>query len=223
MLTSSVGVERNHGKSEQYVEKNHLREPSWKHYARGMLFLSPKEKKCKSKMCPTFSPQETDKSHESQIFSKRCVAQFGQDDSNRTDVLVSITEHYENRHCLNKQNSKNGMLKRLSNCFTWKQRVAESRIRTKRNVVLGFYPRLYTIHENSSESVPADLDTIPTHKCRSSEAKKRDVTAFCRTSDPKLAALQKDIKALWKRLENVEKEFAWARASLEMCSSDVNH
>ena len=110
MLTSSIGVERNHGKSEQYVEKNHLREPSWKHYVPGIFFYHQRKRNMKVKCVQLFPHRKRTNFHESQIFSKRCVAQFGQDDSNRTDVLVSITEHYENRHCLNKQISKHGML-----------------------------------------------------------------------------------------------------------------
>lgn len=94
---------------------------------------------------------------------------------------------------------------------------------------MGFYPKLYTIHENASElandfeenfqmavnSNTEDMDLL--------ENELPCCTGARNTNEQKIAALQEDIKELWKRLENVEREFAWARGNLLTCHSDVNY
>ena len=47
-------------------------------------------------------------------------------------------------------------------------------------------------------------------------------TLCCNTNNEKIAALHEDIKELWKRLENVEREFAWARGNLLTRQADVS-
>ena len=140
-------------------------------------------------------------------------------DNKGTDLVLDMEPH-NNITCENnsqKQSNRNVMLRRLADCFADKQRFVKSG--TKRHRVMGFHPRLYTIHENASE-LADDLDD--TYNSINSDTVKNDlltntdqhpITTDC-SFDHRVAALHEDIKELWKRLENVEKEFAWARGSL---------
>lgn len=227
MLTPSNKVERS---GEQSLEKKQTRQQTWKHYARGMLPLSPVAKKFEENKIwdACTSQDENDCSTGKQSFD--------QEDDKSTDAVNGVESHDNVPPC--KQNSRNAMLKRLADCFTYKQRFVKSG--TKQHRVLGFHPRLHTIHENASE-LANDLDT--TYNIIASHTMERESLAdtaphyptmtddsfdygeitCCQTNDQKLAALHEDIKELWKRLENVEREFAWARGSLVMRHADVNH
>lgn len=198
-----------------------MSEPSCRHFARGKLYLSSNEKKYPGNnkchlSCRCSQENKRKESSSESSFTERLSFNI-----NRTDAMTSITEKCESRHSFDKQDSKNRILKRLANCLTSKHKVLKSRT-GKRNVVLGFHPRLCTIHENVT-AVFADSEAVATNKFGVSHVVEREFAPFCRNSDPKLAALHEDIRELWERLENVEKEFASARGSLEMSRSDVNN
>ena len=106
------------------------------------------------------------------------------------------------------------MLKRLANCFNHRQKRANLVVR--RNRVMGFFPKLCTIHENASELVQ-DLEENYQLAEEQNEFDRDSLEHdSIKTNDQKIAALHQDIKELWKRLENVEKEFAWARGTLKL-------
>lgn len=57
--------------------------------------------------------------------------------------------NFPSENNLQRQSDRNAMLKRLSDCFTLRQKRAN--LGARRHRVLGFFPKLCTIHENASE------------------------------------------------------------------------
>ena len=206
-----------------------MSEPPWRHYARGMLPLSPIAKKSREGNClpnkGDFSELKKDGDGEEYKREKR-----------KRGIVVNVKPHINTMQQENSpqtQNSRNAMLRRLADCFAYRQMTAKSR--AKRHSVLGFHPRLCTIHENASElandldatfnSLTADGDLREFNTKTPSPTTKADntlstlercpsFTSCCQTNDQTIAALHEDIKELWMRLETVEKDFAWARGSL---------
>ena len=230
MLTPSTIVERN---GQQFIERKQTSEPPWKHYARGMLPLSPVAKKFEgTKILDAFTSR-------GEIDCSPGERSFDQEDNNSRNAANGGESRDSMPPC--KQTSRNAMLKRLADCFTYNQRVVKSGTR-RHSRVLGFHPRLYTIHENASE-LENDLDatyhdiittsdpmerkslanTAHHYPIRTDDSFDYGEISCCQTNDQKLAALHEDIKDLWKRLENVEREFAWARGSLVMRHTDIKH
>ena len=222
MLTPSIKVERS---GLELIQTKQVSGPPWKHYARGMLPISPTAKKSRgSKSWDHACDFETQRNRS---LDKRT---FDQEDNKQENLVTRVIPHNNitSERSPQKQNNRNAMLKRLAHCFACKQGIVKSG--AKKHRVLGFYPRLYTIHENASE-LAHDLDATynsinsdtydsrdllapPITKDCSFDHRVSESTRCCQTNDQKIAALHEDIKELWKRLENVEREFAWARDSL---------
>jgi len=206
-------------------------EALWKHYARALLPLSP----------------VTKRTQENEAFSK-CAHQWSEKKSETSGTTTFDKQHERSDDvvvasdpnvCLQseknspKRNNRNTVLKRLANCFAYRH--AREKYGARRNRVMGFYPKLYTIHENASElandfeenfqmamnSNKEDMDLLENELGNFDDTDTGSITC-CNTNDQKIAALHEDIKELWKRLENVEREFAWARGNLLTRHSDVN-
>ena len=221
MLTPSIKVERS---GVQLIHKQQISEPPWKQYARRMLPLSPVAKKTReSKNWPT-----TDDLSEFKRDSCTDIKTFDQEDDKRIDLVIGVKPRSivpSENGPQNQNNRNNAMLKRLADCFAYKQRTVKSG--GKRHRVLGFYPRLNTINENASElshDLDATYDSLnsdtieekdfvalntgshsPVTKDCSFDHSTAEFTPCCQTNDQKIAALHADIKELWMRLENVEK------------------
>lgn len=197
----------------------------WKHYTLAMLPLSPVAKKSRENEaftnCAHRWSEEKLETSETPTFDKQVA---------RSRDAVVTSDPYSCLPCEKnspKRNSKNTILKRLADCFSYRHTRVKAGVR--RHSVLGFYPKLYTIHENASElandfeenyqmassSSTDDMDLLE------SELNNFDVSFIpgCNTNDQKIARLHEDIKELWKRLENVEREFACARGNLLICHS----
>lgn len=212
------------------TENNQTDEALWKHSATlAMLPLSPVAKKSQENEAFTtcahrWSQEKWETSETPTQFDKQ-VERSG-------DVVVT-SEPYTSLPCEKnspERNNRNAMLKRLADCFAYRHTRVKAGAGQHR--VLGFYPKLYTIHENASElandfeenyqlvssSNTEDMDLLE------SELNNFDASFIpgCNTHDQKIARLHEDIKELWKRLENVEREFAWARGNFIACHSDIN-
>lgn len=230
MLTPSTEVKRS------VAQRKQSSEPPWKHCARDTLPLSLTAKKFTGN-----NIWDTRTSADRGDISQRPEEKsFDMEDNNRTDTEIA-SQPYDVVPCPNKHNSSDTLLKRLANCFAYKREVGKSG--TKRHRVLGFYPRLYTIHESASE-LADDLNTAyssiiedkmegevlantTSHYPATKELKDcafdhGEFNSCCDSNDQKIAALHEDIRELWKRLENVEREFAWARGILVMRNTDAN-
>lgn len=215
------------------IETNQTGEVLWKHYARAMLPLSPVAKKSQeNEAFSNCAHGGSEEKYENYMYSEK--PHFDKQDE-KSDLVVG-SELYTCLPCeknSSQRNNRNTMLKRLADCFAYRHRSAKSGARRHR--VMGFYPKLYTIHENASElandfeenyQMAANSNTEDMDLLESELNNFDDVDASfmpcCNTNDQKIAALHEDIKELWKRLENVEREFAWARRNLLTCHSDVN-
>lgn len=214
-------------RSDVYLTK--MSEPPWRHYARGMLPLSPIAKKSRE---GNYWPNKGDFSE----LKKDGDGEKNKKEKRKRGIVVNVKPHInimQQENSPQTQNSRNAMLRRLADCFAHRQMTAKSR--AKRHRVLGFHPRLCTIHENASElandldatfnSLTADGDLREFNTKTPSPTTKADntlstlercpsFTSCCQTNDQTIAALHEDIKELWMRLETVEKDFAWARGSL---------
>ena len=206
-----------------------MSEPPWKHYARGMLPLSPIAKKSRESNC---CPNKGDLSE----LKKDGHGEKYKKEKRKRGIVVNVKPQInimQQENSPQTQNSRNAMLRRLADCFAYRQSTIKSK--AKRHRVLGFYPRLCTIHENASElandldvtfnSLTSDGDLREFNTETPSPTTKSDITlstlercatftSGCQTNDQTIAALHEDIKELWMRLETVEKDFAWARGSL---------
>ena len=206
-----------------------MSEPPWKHYARGMLPLSPIAKKSQECNC---WPNKGDLSE----LKKDGDGEKYKKEKRKRGIVVNVKPQInimQHENSPQTQNSRNAMLRRLADCFAYRQRTIKSR--AKRHRVLGFHPRFCTIHENASElandldvtfnSLTSDGDLREFNTETPSPTTKSDITlstleqcatftSGCQTNDQTIAALHEDIKELWMRLETVEKDFAWARGSL---------
>ena len=209
------------------MEKNQSGEALWKHYARAMLPLSPVAKK--SQENEAFSNSADGGNEEkcaTYMYSEKST--FDEQDERSADLVVG-SEPYTCLPCEKnspKRNDRNTMLKRLADCFAYRHTRLKSGARRHR--VMGFYPKLYTIHENASElanvfeenyqmavsSNTEDMDLFENELNNFDETGTSFVVPCSNTNDQKIATLHEDIKELWKRLENVEREFAWARGNL---------
>ena len=228
-------LELSRDKESEYLfenEKSLAGEAPWKQYARAMLPLSPVAKKSREK--GVISNGAHEKNDEKRDINSMKPT-FDQQDERR-DVLIGVEPH----NCLPsennspRRNNRNAMLKRLADCFAYRHRRVKSG--TRRQRVMGFYPQLYTIHENASElandlelnyqmaesSKTNDMDLLETDESNDFDDTDTSFTLCCNTNDQKIAALHEDIKELWKRLENVEREFAWARGNLLTRNADSN-
>lgn len=215
-------------------EKNQTGEALWKHYARAMLPLSPVAKKSQEhEALSNCARGESEENRETYMYSEKPT--FDSQDDRNTDLVVE-SEPYT---CLPseknspKRHNRNTMLKRLADCFAHRHTRVKSGARRHR--VMGFYPKLYTIHENASElakdfeenyqmavnSNTEDMDLLE-NELHNFDHTDASFIPCCNTNDQKIVALREDIKELWKRLENVERELAWARGNLLTRHSDVN-
>lgn len=210
------------------TDQKQMGEAPWKHYARAMLPLSPVARKSPesagmNSTC-AHAVSEPEKCHN---YSENTT--FDQD----KDLVIDI----EPQNCLPcennspKRNNRNAMLRRLADCFAYRHRRVKSGARRHR--VMGFHPQLHTIHENASElandlevnfqtAINPDTEDMDLLENDSDNFDDIDSAFIRHTNDQKIAALHDDIKELWKRLENVEKEFAWARGNLLTRHADVN-
>lgn len=206
-------------------------EASWQYYARGMLPLSPVAKKSRES-----APGESEEMNDGN--SEISPTTFEQQDNNKSDLGVDIDKRdlgvdigphnsVPSENNLQKRNNRNVMLRRLADCFTYRQKRVN--LGAKRHRVMGFHPRLCTIHENASElanDLEVNYQLALDQNQRDRNLLENESSNFCgvdinfspccNTNDQKIAALHQDIKELWKRLENVEREFAWARGNLNL-------
>lgn len=230
---SMLALSRDKGSDHLFAnEKTLTYEAPWKQYARAMLPLSPVAKKSReNEMTFNFPHEESDKKRDTN--SKKPT--FDQQDERR-DIMTGV--ELEPHNCLPrennspKQNHRNAMLRRLADCFAYRHKCVKSG--TRRQRVMGFYPQLYTIHENASElasdlelnyqmaesSKTNDTDLLENDESKDFDDTDTSLTLCCNTNDQKIAALHEDIKELWKRLENVEREFAWAKGNLLTRNAD---
>ncbi|PFX32125.1 Histamine H2 receptor [Stylophora pistillata] len=182
-------------------------EASRQYYARGMMLpLSPVAKKSReTKSILNGAPEESD-----EIKDGKFAFTIEQEDNGEwgiEDDDIGPDANFPSENNLQRKNNRNAMLKRLSDCFILRQKRAN--LGAQRHRVLGFFPKLCTIHENASE-MAQDMEE------NYQLAVKHEEHESTGTNDQKIAALHQDIKELWKRLENVEKEFAWARGALNL-------
>ena len=213
------------------TENDQTGETLWKHYACAMLSLPPVAKKSQENEaftnCAYGWSEEKWGTSETPTFDKQ-VERGG-------DVVVTN----EPCTCLPceknsaRRNNRNTMLKRLADSFAYRH--TRVKAGASRHRVMGFYPKLYTIHENASElanDFEKNYQMASSSNTEDMDLSERELNNFDdtdasfipgrNTNDQKIARLQEDIKELWKRLENVEREFAWARGNLLTCHSDIN-
>lgn len=216
-------LELSRDKGSVQTEKNLFGEAPWKHYARAMLPLSPVAKKSRENgMTSNCAYGESDEKRDSNSEKPTLERQ----DENRA-AMMDVEPHncLPNESNSPKRNNRNAMLKRLADCFAYRHRRVKSG--NKRHRVMGFYPELHTIHENASElanDLQVNYQTAVSSKTNEMDLLGNETNDFddtdtsftlcCNTNDQKIAALHEDIKELWKRLENVEREFAWAKGNL---------
>ena len=205
----------------------------WKHHARAILPLSPVAKKSPENELFSTCAEGENEENCGTVYSQKLA--FDKQDERNADVVVG-SEPCTSSPCEKnspKRNNRNTMLKRLADCFAYRHTLAKSGARRHR--VMGFYPKLYTIHENASElanNFEQNYQMAVNSNTEDMELLENDLNNFndtdasfipcCNTNDQNIAALHEDIKELWKRLENVEREFAWARGNLLTHQSDVN-
>lgn len=193
-----------------------MEEASWQYYARGMMIpLSPVAKKSReSNSILDGGPEESKEINAGKPGTFAFTSEH--DDNNKMDFGDDIgpDANFLGENNFQRQSDRNAMLKRLANCFNHRQKRAN--LVARRNRVMGFFPKLCTIHENASELVQ-DLEENYQLAEEQNEFDRDSLEHdSIKTNDQKIAALHQDIKELWKRLENVEKEFAWARGTLKL-------
>lgn len=229
---STLALSRDKGSVQLFEnEKNLTGEAPWKHYARAMLPLSPVAKKSRDNgVTSNYAHGESDEKRGSSSEKPNLDQQ-----DERRDVVIGAEPNngLPSENNSPKRNNRNAMLKRLADCFAYRHRHVKSA--TKRHRVMGFYPVLYTIHENASElanDLEVNYQTAVGSKTTGMDLLENGSNDFdntdasftlcCNTNDQKIAALHEDIKELWKRLENVEREFAWARGNILTRQADVS-
>ena len=217
------------------IENNQTGEALWKHYARTMLPLSPVAKKSQeNEAFSNYAHGGSEENHGTYTYTCKEKPAFDKQDERDADLVVGRETYTRLPDEKNspKRNNRNTMLKRLADCFAYRHKRVKSRARRRR--VMGFYPKLYTIHENASElandfeenyQMPVSSNVEDTDLLENELGDFDDTDASfipcCNANDLKIATLHEDIKDLWKRLENVKREFAWARGNLLTCHSDV--
>ena len=220
-------------RSLQLLETNNQTgEALWKHSALAMLPLSPVAEKSQENEaftnCAHGWSEEKFETSETPTIDKQ-VERSG-DDVVASEPYTCLPCEKNREKNSPKRNNRNTMLKRLADCFAY--RPTRVKAGTRRQRVLSFYPKLSTIHENASElanDFEENYQLVSSSNREDMDLLKRELsnsdTRFipgCNTNDQKIARLHEDIKELWKRLENVEREFACAKGNHLICHSDIN-